>query len=127
MKYQVFPNSEKCSEVTSFRPGNSEVIFEKIDIFLYAICSKYYVERILLLMIILHTQCKKYWRSRKIFRGNLTITQIEWFQENQIKLNYDIYHLTLCDSDVKTINVGKSTIKSSKVKSNHELLLVIKQ
>ena len=76
VKYQVFPNSEKCSEVTSFRPGNSEVIFEKIDIFLYAICSKYYVERILLviLMIILHTQCIKYRRSRKIFRGNLNKT-----------------------------------------------------
>lgn len=76
VKYQVFPNSEKCSEVPSFRPGNSGVIFEKIDIFLYEICSKYYVERILLviLMIILHTQCKKYWRSRKIFRGNLNNT-----------------------------------------------------
>ena len=36
---------------------------------------------------------------------------IEWFKDNEMKLNPDKCHLVLSDSDIKTINVGNFTIK----------------
>ena len=37
---------------------------------------------------------------------------IEWFKDNEIRLNPDKCHLILSDSDITTINVGNFTIKS---------------
>ena len=55
--------------------------------------------------------------------GEISKPLIEWFKDNETKLNADECHLILSDSDIKTINLGNFTIKSIK---NEKLLSITK-